>query len=102
METLIIESYEYKKSEHLIKKDGHYLMLNDLIGVALDGSNGLNLGRDAKKSLLEIKGLGDRSAHNRRYLAKKSDLDLIRTNFRVCVEELLHISSLTPKQLNQN
>ncbi|HAL44644.1 MAG: hypothetical protein A2Y12_17390 [Planctomycetes bacterium GWF2_42_9] len=92
IETLIIECYEKLKREQEIKNtDGYYKMLADLV-LAATANNGLTLGRDATKKLSEIKILGDRSAHNRRYNAKKTDLDSIKDGLRLCTEELLHIA----------
>jgi hypothetical protein len=36
--------------------------------------------------------MGDLSAHNRRYVAKKGDIDNWRTELRVAVEELVSIA----------
>ena len=77
METLIIEAYEHLKREHEIKDgDGNYFMLKHLVERATGKPPypGLNLGRDAKKNLEEVKALGDKSAHNRRFIANAPDL----------------------------
>lgn len=96
VEILIIESYEELKREDEIKSsDGNYHMLGELINRA-NASGGLSLGMEAKKALTKIKKLGNRSAHNRRYYAKKPDLDPIRDELRICVEELLHLADLYP------
>lgn len=94
VETLIIESYEKLKCEGQIKdKDSNYFMLSDLIAHTV-GTSGLPLGRETKRVLKDLKVLGDRSAHSRRYNAKKPDLDRIRDGLRIVVEELLHIAGL--------
>ena len=93
-ETLIIESFEKLNRESEIKGGGgDYLMLSDLIDKSV-AAGGLNLGRDSKKVLKEIKQKGDYSAHNRRYIAKKTDLDSIKDGLRLCIEELMHITYL--------
>ncbi|MEH2141633.1 hypothetical protein [Nostoc sp.] len=57
-------------------------------------SNSWNLGRETKQALPLIKNLGDRSAHSRRFLAKKQDIDKIVPGLRVVVDELLHLGGL--------
>ena len=49
------------------------------------------IGRNAAQELPKIKKLGDLSAHNRRFNAKKSDIDSIKTGLRVVLEELVHL-----------
>ena len=82
--------------EDIRDSNGYYLMLGDLVGVAL-GQRGLNLGREARAALLDIKKLGDRSAHNRMFNAVKGDLDLIRSGTRVSSEELINVAALRHK-----
>lgn len=99
LETLIIEAYEYLKRESEIKDNGgagNYYMLRDLVARAngVSPHTGLNLGRDAKRTLDDVKGRGDRSAHNRRYNAVLTDLTEIRDGVRTTVQELIQIASL--------
>lgn len=54
----------------------------------------LNLGRESKRGLPLIKSLGDRSAHNRHFLAKKDDIDKVTHDLRVVAEELLNLSGI--------
>ncbi len=97
VETLLIEVYEHQGREAEIKgTDGNYLMLGEIIARAL-GSAPLSLGRESKKALRELKALGDRSAHNRRFNATKGDLDAVRSISRVCVEALVHLAHLKTK-----
>jgi hypothetical protein len=93
VETLIIEAYEHLGREAEIKNDGNYQMLGGLV-TAATGSGGLSLGREAKKGLNDIKKLGDRSAHNRKYNAKKSDLDGVQDALRITFEELANTAGL--------
>lgn len=94
IETLIIECYEYLKREAEIKgSDGNYLMLKDLVNRAT-GASGLTLGRDAQRALKDVKELGDRSAHNRRYNAVRADLEKVQSGVRVAVDEMINLSSL--------
>ncbi len=99
LETLIIEAYEHLKRDAEIKDasgTGNYYMLKDLVARA-NGSAphaGLNLGRDAKKTLDDVKARGDKSAHNRRYNAVSADLTEIRDGVRTTVQELIQIAAL--------
>jgi hypothetical protein len=93
-ETLIIEVYEAKgRAESIKGKDGNFQMLNGLLSV-VGVDAGINLGRNAKRGLESLKDLGDKSAHNRRFNARRTDIDGIRADFRVAAEELLHVAML--------
>lgn len=97
METLIIEAYEHLKRESEIKDgDGNYFMLKHLVDRASGRPPhaGLNLGRDAKKNLEDVKALGDRSAHNRRFVAHAPDLINIQAGVRTAAQELIQIADL--------
>jgi hypothetical protein len=94
VEILIIEVYEANRKANEIKdSSGDFFMLRDLITVMLKDLT-WNLGRETKKSLPEIKLMGDRSAHTRRYLAMKGDVDKVIPGLRVIADELLHLAKL--------
>ncbi len=97
METLVIEAYEHLNRQNEIKDgDGNYFMLKHLVDRA-NGKTphvGLNLGRDAKKNLEEVKALGDKSAHNRRFEAHAPDLVNIKDGVRTAAQELIQIANL--------
>ncbi len=94
IETLIIESYEKLKREGEVKDaNGNYFMLAELINRAV-GPTPLGLGRDSAKALKSVKELGDRCAHNRRFLAVKADLENIQSGVRVTVDEPIGIALL--------
>ena len=96
IETLIIEGYEHLgRPEDIRDSNGYYLMLGDLVGVALGRE--AEPWREARAALLDIKKLGDRSAHNRMFNAVKGDLDLIRSGTRVSSEELINVAALRHK-----
>lgn len=91
IEILIIECFERYKNEHLIKRvDGNFYFLSDLI-VEFLKEPAWNIGRNAKSSLPKIKKVGDKSAHTRRYIARKTDLDNIKEDIRTVIEELIHL-----------
>ena len=54
----------------------------------------INLGRNSKKGLKDLKELGDKSAHDRRFNARQSDIDLVKTGLRSAAEDLLHLAGL--------
>jgi len=96
-ETLIIECFEaHKISEKIKNHDGDFLYLEGLI-IKLNEENGgsWNLSRNCKKSLTAFKKIGDQSAHSRYFTAKKPDIDKIKNDLRIVIEELLIISKLT-------
>jgi hypothetical protein len=93
-ETLIIEVYEEKKEAHEIKdSDNNFFMLEKLINHILTKTS-WGLQRETKKFLPEIKKLGDRAAHNRRWECKKDDIDKILSGLRVIADDLLHLANL--------
>ena len=89
IETLIIETYIEKQKESEIKKtDGDFYSLKRLIDIAC-GGNDLNLSRDTKDILRKLKRLGDRSAHNRRFIAKHSYFDELFENLHLDMQTLI-------------
>jgi len=94
IETLIIEAYEQLgRADELRGPDGHFMMLSGLLGVIISDKK-VNLGRNAVKGINALKQLGDNSAHNRRFNARKDDIDKITGDVRIAVEELLHLAKL--------
>ena len=91
IEILIIECFEKHGNDNLIKNSaGNFCFLSDLITEFLK-EPAWNISRNAKKSLPKIKDIGDKSAHNRRYIARKNDLDGIKDDVRTVIEELVHL-----------
>lgn len=94
VETLIIEVYEADKRQAEIQdSDSNYKMLSHLVDAML-ADKSWGLGRETKAALPQLKSLGDRSAHNRRYLAKKPDIDKVLHGLRVVVDDLLHLAKI--------
>jgi hypothetical protein len=92
VETSIIEVYEHHRKEAEIRnKNGDYLMLGDLV-TAILGQTHWSLQRETKKALPDIKRLGDRAAHNRRYEANRQDIDPLLPGLRAAVDDLLHLA----------
>lgn len=92
LEVLIIESFERFNISSKIKNasNGHFYFLSDLID-HFRAETAWNIGRNAKDSLASLKKMGDMSAHNRRYSAKKSDVDKLKDDLRIVLEELVHL-----------
>lgn len=94
IETLIIEVFEHYKIATKIKnKYGDFLFLGELVDNAISES-AWNLGRETKKSLQKLKNIGDKSAHSRRFNARRWDIDKIIDGLRIASEELIYLASL--------
>jgi len=94
LETAIIEAFESKKVEAKIKNtQGDYLQLTDLIAAALTETS-WNLTRNTKQALPRLRDIGHLSAHSRRFTAQKTDVERIRMDCRVAIEEFLQIAGL--------
>ena len=92
IETLIIELFEHRElQERILDKNNNYLFCGDLIDNLLNEKKLWTIGRNAAQELPKIKKLGDLSAHNRRFNAKKSDIDSIKIGLRFVQEELVHL-----------
>ncbi len=91
LETLIIECFErFKIEEHIKNENGDYFQLSDLINNFLKETS-WTLSRNTKQAIPEIKKIADRSAHNRRFVARKGDIDGIKDDLRVVIEEIIQI-----------
>lgn len=92
IETLIIELFEHRElKERILDKNNNYLFCGDLIDKLLEEKKLWTIGRNTAQELPKIKKMGDLSAHNRRFNAKKSDIDSLKTGLRVVLEELVHL-----------
>lgn len=93
-ETLIIECYEHLGRDGEIRDaDGNPFMLGELVA-RCTANSGIKLGRDAKRALKDIKELGDRAAHNRRFNAVLNDFESIRSGVRVAIDEMIQMACL--------
>ncbi len=94
VETLIIETFEaHQVSQKIQNGQGDFLYLSDLIPLCISETI-WNMGRNAKKALPKLKDIGDKSAHSRRFVAQRQDVDAIAAELRVVVQELLFLSKL--------
>lgn len=91
LEVLIIEAFErYNISAKVKNSSDNFYYLSDLIEL-FQTETIWNIGRNAKNSLPSLKKMGDLSAHNRRYIARKGDLDKLKDDLRIVLEELIHL-----------
>lgn len=94
LETLLIECFEHHSITEKVKTtNGDFLYLGGLIDAALSETC-WNLGRDTRRVLPQLKSIGDRSAHSRRFTARKWDVDQVMPDLRIAVEELLFLAGL--------
>jgi len=94
IETLIVEAYEKNSISHKIQNaNGDFYYLRDLIGHCLSETS-WNLSRNCKQALPKLKDIGDKSAHSRRYIAQRGDIDPLLADIRLVVQELLYLAGL--------
>lgn len=94
VETLIIEAFETHGIDAKIKNSaGDFIYLRDLISITL-AETSWNLTRNAKRALPKLKDIGDKSAHSRRYIAHRRDIDKVIDDLRVVVQELVFLAGL--------
>jgi hypothetical protein len=94
VETLIIETFEHHGIAHKIQDpNGDFLPLKDLVSLTLN-EPAWNLTRNTKQGLPKLKSVGDLSAHSRRYIAHRRDIDKIIDDLRVVVQELVYLAGL--------
>lgn len=94
LETLIVEAYEKHGIEAAIKNSsGDYLYLRDLVAAAVSQA-GWTLTRNTKNALPRLKDLGDKSAHSRRYIAHRQDIEAVIADFRGVIQEFVFLAGL--------
>ncbi len=94
IETLIIESFEkYGIASKIQNSNGDFFYLRDLISAMLSEKS-WNLSRNAKTALPKLKDVGDLSAHSRRFIAQRQDIDKLTGDLRIVVQELVTLANL--------
>ncbi len=89
VETLIIETFERFGIDSSIKDDnGDFFFLKNLIPQYLNSPR-WNASRNFRQNIQKVKKYGDLSAHNRRFQAKKSDIDDFKFELRQVVQEMI-------------
>jgi hypothetical protein len=94
IETLIIEAFERHNLTNSIKNQwGDFFYLRDLIDRTL-AETAWNLTRNTKSALPKLKDIGDKSAHSRRFIAQRGDIQPLLMDIRTVVQELIYIAQL--------
>jgi hypothetical protein len=94
LEIVLIEAFEAKGIGAEIKNQaGDYLQLSDIITHALSESK-WTLSRNCKKALPSLRDAGHQSAHGRYYHARREDIEGLRHECRLVLEEFLHHAEL--------
>lgn len=104
LETLIIESFERHNLQEKIKtENGDYFFLRDLISKFLDEKT-WKIGRETENGLPKIKQLADQSAHSRRFVAQKSDIENLKHEIRLSIQEIISLIDYNAwnKELSSN
>lgn len=91
-EIVLILAYEQHGIQDQIKVNGDYVMLERIVADATQNKT-LNVSR-SRKEYDDIRDLGNFAAHKIRYNTRKSDIDGIKQDYRVCLEELYYIAGL--------
>ncbi len=101
LETLLIEVYESVGRAHNVKdQDGHFFMFARLL-TYFEKDPQFHPSRNALKGLKDFKALGDLSAHNRRFNARRDDIDRVRDGLRIAAEELLNLAGLSGARIRK-
>jgi hypothetical protein len=94
VETLLIETFEkHGAASEIRTPSGDYMFLRDLITATLNTA-AWSPSRNLKSSLPKLKDVGDKSAHNRYFIAKRGDIQPLINDIRTVVQELLYQSGL--------
>lgn len=94
LETLLIEAFEHHKiAGHIQNAGGDFFYLRDMINETLK-EPAWNLTRNCKAAMPRLKDVGDKSAHSRRFIAQRGDIDKLLPDIRVVVQELVYLSGL--------
>lgn len=91
IETCMIEAFEKKRMQHLIKNEKDYKTAAQIKAELLKNPFA-NLSRSSRQAFQDegILHLGDKCAHDRFFTARKPDIDRIASNVRTAAEYLVH------------
>lgn len=94
VETLIIEVFEKHGIASKIQNSaGDFFYLRDLINTLVSDKT-WNLSKNTKAALPRLKDVGDMSAHSRRFIAQRQDIDRLISDLRVVIQELVSLAHL--------
>lgn len=89
VETLIIESFEIKGDISKIQDTNNdFFNLKKLITVFLQEKLWI-YSKNTRDTISKLKDLGNLSAHNRKFITRKSDIDSIYKDIRICLDDFL-------------
>lgn len=88
IETLIIEIYETSGGLDEIKSQREIIQLEKLIEKIFNDPK-VHISRNVRKTLNQIKVLGDTGSHNRKVNLKKDNIDDLKTELKIAIEELM-------------
>lgn len=92
LESLIIEVFEHHSvQERITTASGNYYFCEALIDELLKEKHLWKMSRNASAALPRIKERGDQAAHSRYFNARMSDLDGLKDDIRLVLEELIHL-----------
>ncbi|WP_438018882.1 hypothetical protein WMF18_07295 [Sorangium sp. So ce315] len=94
VEVLLIECFEASGKAAEVKDGENYVGLKELIDAFLAGGpwHPTRGARSGLQKLRELKELGDRAAHARRFVANRNDIDRLAKDLRLCLQELAFIA----------
>ncbi len=93
-EILLIESYQNLGIDEEIKNDKDSYFMLEAICTNAKGNKVLNLSRNTKETLDDIRDLGNFAAHKITYNTRKTDIDKRYNSIRACFEELYYKAGL--------
>lgn len=93
MESLIIQVYLVNGRRGEIQANGDFVGLEALIQ-RICSDNVITVGRNTRRTMTKIKGVGDTAAHDRSYITPQVDIDDERSAFRRVINELLKLSNM--------
>ncbi|GGD72777.1 hypothetical protein GCM10011514_41080 [Emticicia aquatilis] len=94
IEILIIHVYENLGRINEIKDSNGYKNLSSIINYTISNHVVKNMSKITEETLDEFRELGNFSAHQIKYNAKRGDIERVRLKFRLAVEELLYASNI--------
>lgn len=93
LEILLILTYQRNNKENDIKDNDNYKNLSSIINFT-KSNNYFNLSKKVLDTIDEFRKLGNHSAHRIYYNCLKKEIDAVKSEFRVTVEELLYKSNI--------
>lgn len=94
MEILIIEVYiTQQRHQEIQSNNGVFLSLENLISY-IQSDKKIVIGRNNKRTMNEVKFLGDSAAHDRTYITRQEEIEGLTAKYRRMVDELMLLSGI--------